>query len=135
MKNIIPLIFFLIVLVDAIVNWYLIEKKNRKIKHWVEASWYVVICIAVSCILYFIFKIKIVHLIAFSLLTRLCFFDPLLLLFRKEKLSYEGDPNKPEKEKSFYDKIEKWFGIDIIWLRLIYLILYTGYLIYYLIEH
>lgn len=126
-----PIIFFIIVLADAIVNWYLIEKKDRKINHIVEGFWYMGICVTIACLLYFVLGVELFPLIVFSVLTRLTFFDPLLLLFRKKPLSYEGG-EKPDSEKSIYDRLEKWFGIDVIWLRLIYLILYIGYLIFYL---
>lgn len=127
----IPVIFFIIVLADAIINWYLIEKKDRVIRHWVEALIYSLVCVAVSSLLHFYFQVPVVPLIVFTLITRLTFFDPLLLLFRKSPLRYEGDPNKPDNEKSLYDRFEELFGVDIIWLRLIYLLMYIAYLIIY----
>lgn len=130
MEYLIPFIYFLVVLIDAIINWYLIEKKNIKINHIAEGFYYSLASLILFIVIFGVTDIRASPLIIFPLITRLAFFDPLLLLFRKKPLSYEGGI-KPEKEKSLYDRIEKLIGIDIIWLRLIYGLAYITYIIVY----
>lgn len=127
-----PLIYFLTVLIDAGVNAYLIQVKDRKIKHWIELSWYTLICLLISVPFYFYFHVKIGWLAAFAMASRLTFFDPFLNIFRGKKLDYEGDPNKPDSEKSIYDRIELLTGISINVFRVLYLASYILILIIFI---
>ena len=121
---IVPIFYILLNIVDAFTDY----KLKDKVKHKRGALIYMTI----SVVMFFVFgafaKTTLTDNIVFPVITRLAFFDPLYLLFIRERLTYEGDKNKPDK--SFIDEVEAFLGIPILCLRLIYLLIFVSYLIF-----
>lgn len=80
---------------------------------------------------FFINDFPLHHLIIIAILTRVALFDPFLNWFTGNSFStYNGD--KYNQNRSLIDRFEDWTGISIFWLRVFYLIMYLGYLIYFI---
>lgn len=125
----IPFIYFVIVLVHAIWHWYRIVKKNELITSTEKFLEYAVACFV--CFIALLKWVEPLHLIVFPIVTRMAFYDALLNLFRKKGFLYEGEISK---KKSWVDWIENKIGLPTWLYRLVYALLWVGYLIYYLIE-
>ena len=127
-ESMIPLVYILINLIQAVWHSYLI-KKNRLIKSGQKIIEYSILSILAGVILISFPGGKLLPLILFCILTRLAFFDSFLNILRGLPLTYEG---QIKKGKSFYDWFEDQTGIPVIILRIFYLILFIVYLIIYL---
>ena len=124
---IVPIFFIILNFIDALTD----KLKGSEVKHKRGAFWYAGISF-VACLIFGQFvDVTIWDLIAFPILTRMAFFDAFYLLLIREKLTYEGEKNKTDK--SLIDTIEAWTHIPIMVLRVIYLLLFIGYLIYSLV--
>ena len=121
----IPLVYILINLIQAVWHSYLI-KKNRLILSGQKTIEYAIASILAGVILKVVLGCSILPLILFCILTRLAFFDPFLNLFRGLPLNYEGEI---KKKKSFYDWFEQQTGLPIMFLRVVYLAAFLIYLI------
>ena len=124
MIYLIPLSFFIIVAIDAYTDTY------RQVKHKRGLFLYALACVFVSIFFLKFTDVNVLWLIGFSLLTRLAAFDPIYNLLRGKPFIYEG-MNEGKKDKSIIDQIEAWTGLSIFWLRIIYIIIYVGFLIFY----
>lgn len=128
---IIPFIYVLTVALHAGIDWFLIKKKNIAINHKTEIYYYAGFC----AILFFLFlctsSVRFYHLIFLPVLSRAAFFDPALNWFTGNSILYEGDPDKAEEKKSFFDRLEAWLGLPVIVYRIIYAAALTGYVIFY----
>lgn len=80
---------------------------------------------------FFLDSIKWYHLLIIPILTRAALFDPVLNLMTGNNFVYNGDRNNPKR--SWVDRFEDWTGLSIFWLRIAYLVIYVGYLIYFFI--
>ena len=121
----IPLVYILINLIQAVWHSYLI-KKNRLIKSGQKIIEYSIVSILAGVILISFPGGKLLPLILFCILTRLAFFDSFLNILRGLPLTYEG---QIKKGKSFYDWFETQTGLPIMFLRVIYLAAFLIYLI------
>jgi len=121
----IPLIYILINLIQAVWHSYLI-KKNRLILSGQKTIEYSVVSILAGLVFKLIFRVELIPLILFCLLTRLAFFDSFLNVLRHKPLSYEGEI---KKGKSFGDWLENKTGLPIMFLRVVYLAAFLIYLI------
>ena len=121
----IPLVYILINLIQAVWHSYLI-KKNRLILSGQKTIEYAIASILVGLVLKLIFRVELIPLILFCLLTRLAFFDPFLNICRGLPLTYEGEI---KKKKSFVDWFERQTGLPIMFLRVVYLAAFLIYLI------
>ena len=121
----IPLTYILINLIQAVWHSYLI-KKNRLIMSGQKTIEYSVVSILAGLVLKLVFRVELIPLILFCLLTRLAFFDSFLNILRGKPLSYEGEI---KKKKSFYDWFEQQTGLPIMFLRVVYLAAFLIYLI------
>lgn len=81
---------------------------------------------------FFVKDVSLHHLIIIPILSRAAFFDPILNLFTGNPFNYNG--YKDNQNRSLIDKIEDWTGLSIFWLRIIYIALYVGYAIYFIIN-
>jgi len=125
----IPLTYILLNLIQAVWHSYLI-KKNRLILSAQKLIEYSIISILAGVILKWVRGCQLLPLILFCVLSRIAFFDGFLNILRGKSVLYEGEI---KKKKSFYDWFEKQTALPIVILRLIYLVLFIGYLlIYYL---
>lgn len=128
MEFITPLIYLLINVTHAGWHWYLIEKRNRTIRSTQKIVEYSVLCLAAGLLL--LPYSSLWPLIILSLLTRMAIFDPCLNLMRGKSIWYEGQINK---RKSLWDYWESLVGWPVWVYRILYLLIYIGYLIYYLL--
>lgn len=131
----IPVFYLIVVTIHAAIDWYQIKKLNRIINHKKESYYYAALCF----ILFWFFLITTnIHahvLIVFPLAVRVTFFDPLLNWFCGKSFLYEA-VDKPDSQKSVWDKFEELTHIPIIVFRIGYfitLIIYSFY--YYLIVY
>src|SRR6187551_1425636 len=130
----IPLIYILINLGQAVWHWFRIVKNNELIKSKRKTLEYALFSILAALIILGVkgsFKsgswlIDYLPLILFCFLTRLAFYDPFLNVLRGKKLSYEGEISR---KKSFYDWFEDQTGLPIMFLRVVYLAAFLIYLI------
>lgn len=121
----IPLVYILINLIQAVWHSYLI-KKNRLIQSGQKIIEYSIASILAGVILINFPGGKFLPLILFCILTRLAFFDPLLNILRGKPIAYEGEI---KKKKSFYDWFEDQTGLPTMFLRVVYLAAFLIYLI------
>jgi len=126
----IPLIYILINLGQAVWHWFRIVKNNELIKSKRKTLEYALASILAGLIILILSGWQltplIFHLIAFCILTRLAFYDAFLNIFRGLPLTYEGTISK---KKSLYDWIEDKLGLPIMFLRVVYLAAFLIYLI------
>lgn len=125
---ILPILFVIVVFLDALTDIIKI-RENEKINHKFGALIYFIISLVAGIVFWAWSTATWADIILFPLITRLAFFDPLLNLLLKKPFIYEG-VHKPKEDSSFTDLIEKKTGISVLWLRLIYIILFIGYLIF-----
>lgn len=81
---------------------------------------------------FFIQSTSILSLILIPILTRAALFDIALNLMTGNSFTYNGDSSNPHR--SIIDKLEDKTGFSIFTLRIIYLTIYIGYLIYFFIH-
>ena len=124
-SQVIPLVYILINLIQAIWHSYLI-KKNRLILLGQKTIEYGIASILAGLVLKLIFRVELIPLILFCLLTRLAFFDPFLNVLRGKPIAYEGEI---KRSKSFYDWFEDQTGLPTMFLRVVYLAAFLIYLI------
>ena len=136
----IPLIWFILVIGHAVLDWYKIRRRNININHFRESCWFAFICLVVALIILGVegFSETIgsgwrafLPLILFPLLTRAAFFDPLLNILLDKGLLYEPR-KKPQGNGSWWDQFERWIGLPVWVYRVVYLAGYLVYLIFYL---
>jgi hypothetical protein len=87
-----------------------------------------VIIINSIAILALFFFFKFLPVLVFAFLTRIAFYDPLLAIFRGKSWLYEGEISW---RKSWADRVEHGIGLPTWAFRIIYLLIYIGYSIYY----
>jgi hypothetical protein len=126
----IPPIYILLNIIHAWWHWYLIVKQNKTITSSQKAFEYGLISL-LTFIPLLAFE-KALPLIILPILTRAAFYDGLLNLFRGKAFLYEGQISK---KKSVVDWIEDKIGLPTIIFRLLYALIYIGYLIFYLVKH
>jgi len=124
----IPLTYILLNLIHAVWHSYLI-KKNRLILSGQKTIEYAIASILAGLVLKLIFRVELIPLILFCLLTRLAFFDAFLNVLRHKPILYEGSISK---KKSFVDWLERQTGLPVAIFRIIYLASFIVYLIIYL---
>src|SRR6188768_2759732 len=111
----IPLTYILINLIQAVWHAYLI-KKNRLILSGQKTIEYSVVSILAGLVLKLIFRVDLIPLILFCLLTRLAFFDAFLNVLRHKPILYEGEI---KRSKSFVDWFERQTGLPVAIFRII----------------
>jgi hypothetical protein len=131
MQIIIPAIYLLIVIAHAYIDYYKIKVKGKFIRHKTESIYYVIVCFALFWVMTWLTNVTMLPLVLFPLLTRAAFFDPLLNWFRGKGILYEGEAKK-NRDKSFFDNLEKSIGCPVWAYRMIYFAAYLAYLIIYL---
>lgn len=119
----VPFSFFVIVAIDAYSD------TNRSVNHRRGAWLYIFACTLLSALFFFKSDISWYHFIVLSILTRLAFFDIEYNFLMGNSFSYEGDLNKPDT--SWFDKLESKIPLSTFWKRILYLVIYKGYLIFY----
>ena len=124
----IPLVYILINLIQAVWHSYLI-KKNRLILSGQKTIEYAIASILAGLVFKLIFRVDLIPLILFCLLTRLAFFDAFLNVLRHKPILYEGEI---KRSKSFVDWFERQTGLPVAIFRIIYLVAFIVYLIIYL---
>lgn len=129
----IPLFYSAFVAAHAAIDWYLIKVKDKKINHKKESYWYAVFSFIVFWLFLFISEAPFWSLIAFPLLARAAFFDPLLNWFTEQPFVYEGDPNKPKEERSWYDDLERRLKFKPVVYRVIYFCAMGVFTVFYYI--
>lgn len=113
----ITVIIILIVILDAGVNWFIIERLKHTVNHVAQG----VIFILLLSPLLFWFNWKTIA--ELGILARLAFYDPLLNLFRGERLLYNGHKTlAPGRKQSLMDWLENKSGIPVIYFRIGYLV-------------
>lgn len=124
----IPIAYFILNILHALYHWYLADKKNITIKSKRKTAEYLLICLVATIVLGII-KWQLLPLVVFPVITRAAVFDIALNKFRGKKWTYEGEISW---KKSGVDWIEWKIGLPTWAYRLIYLIGYITYLIFYL---
>jgi len=119
---------FVITNIDAATD----NKKRENVKHLRGALLYAGACLIPFFALNGLFHWW--HFVFMPLLTRAALFDILLNSKMGEGWLYEGDMTKDKSKFSIIDRIEKWTGLSVFFLRIFYLAVYAGYLIYFLID-
>ena len=134
----IPLAYILLVVAHA---WYDSKeiKKGVAVNHKKESIWYGAACFLLIWIFIWAkyhFRIntvwQIVPPVAFPLLTRAAFFDPILNKLIGKSWLYEG-VKKPKDKESWFDRLERNIGLPTWVYRILYWTAYVTYLIIYLV--
>lgn len=131
----IPLVYLLLVIAHTIIDWYTIKKRQQKVNHkkgmyyYCAASFFLFFPLIDSFPLFTNFY-QPIPLIVFPIVTRAAFFDPLLNWFLGQHFLFEG-VEKPEADKSWWDRLEAKIGLPVIVYRIIYFSLYLISLFYY----
>lgn len=128
---ILPITCFLFVTFDAFTDMVNI-KEGEAINHKRGAIYYLIASLILGAVFLAWSNAPLLDIIVFPVITRMAFFDPLLNVMLGKSFIYEG-VYKTKKDRSFTDWIEGKIGLSVIWLRVIYLALFIGYLIYSLI--
>lgn len=123
----IPVIYLLLVIAHAYYDSIQI-KKGIFIKHRRELFYYALACFILFWVL--LSSSSVLPLIMLPLITRLAWFDVALNLFRGKTFTYEGS-SKDKRDYSFFDWLESWSNISIFWLRILYVVKYVSFLIFY----
>ena len=130
MIYIIPVIYFILIIVHAWYHSYLADEKNKtiqskqKIFEWGLASF--------ICFWSLLTWSDPLPLIIFPIVTRLAHFDIAFNFWRGDSWLYEGEINK---KKSIWDYIENKIGLPTWFYRVFYMVIYFVYLITYLIQY
>jgi len=123
MEALIPIIYFLIVVTHAYIDYRKIKIKGQSIKHKTESFYYILVCFILFWVLAELAQAPILPLILFPLFTRAAFLDPFLNWFCGNHFLYEG-MTKRNRDKSFFDNLEKSLGLPVAVYRIIYFALY-----------
>ena len=118
-------IIIAIVILDAAVNWFVIEKLHHTVNHFAQG---VIYGVMLSPLLFWFDWKTIAELGIFA---RLAFYDPLLNLLRGESLLYNGKKTPvPGRKQSLMDWLENKSGIPVIYFRIGYLVAFITTIIF-----
>ena len=127
--NMIPLCYFLLVVLHALENALRRKRRLKKhdyrdIKKLPEVIFYSVASALIGVVFYKHYGTNISFMVALSIVTRMLFFDPAFNIFCQRWIGYEN----PKKGNSLWDKIEQ---VLPFWEReVIYLGLYIALLVW-----
>src|SRR5678809_1052409 len=90
-RKMIPIVYILINLLQAVWHSFLINQKNILIKSGQKIAEYSILSLLAGVILKAVLGCKLLPLILFCLLSRLAFYDPFLNVLRGLPIAYEGE--------------------------------------------
>ncbi len=121
----IVLLTILIVILDAAVNWFIIEKLKHTVNHMAQVGIY---CVLFSPLLFWFGWQEIA---IYGTVCRLAFYDPFLNLFLGRSLLDNGPKTPlPGRKQSFHDWLENFTGIPMIYFRIGYLVAFIMTIIF-----
>jgi len=109
-------------------------KRNWKIRHGEEGIYYAIAVGYIWYINHFITGLEWYWGVSLGITARMAWFDNCLNVFRGKNILYQGSTIKGlDVKKSIIDQIENKLGINILWLRIFYVILFLANIALYLI--